>query len=571
MINPGYTSITRGGKYREALDGPLTNTLLIIGTAVDGPVNEPVRVIDAGQIERLFGPAKYTNGYKNPSGVVSQKPNGATIPLAIQQALRTGAREIYVVRATGEYARNATAFSSKMDLRSTYAGSIYNDVSVTITDNTGAASGTITVTVSQPDVKGGSFSRTFVDATPISEVIDTINGAPENVCLYINPNTFSTVLNDGISTITPGTASLSGGANQTDAVGEALHGNLALYATKLTAADTGTFDMIRGKQLPFSEAVLTGLYFDDEVVVSDPSKSIGFDFVAFLEDMSLNAQPCQGTIACRPTGIVTDAEMLDYVVNSLLSTETGYYSTDRKITKAGAFLNDGYFRITAEGTVDIGGRLTVCAATDVVWSHPDVGRYIDSYHVWLAAARTTIEPERSMMHMPVTGALGYANTLTKRLANLLSAGVGANYESNISGKGAYTVLVPNQQNLRDQITRVVYDDATASFRDSYFRQTQLMQLTNAIHLDIKNTLWKYFGKSASEVMLAAMNADVKAVLEGYVETNALDGGDGEGYAVKVMHASKLDKNLGIVRVKLHIKPTSAIRAIVADLTVQKDS
>ena len=106
--------------------------------------------------------------------------------------------------------------------------------------------------------------------------------------------------------------------------------------------------------------------------------------------------------------------MISYVNNSLLSTETGYWDADRKIIKAGPFLYNGFLRVSSAGTVDIGGRLTVCAGIDAIWTHSDIGRYNDSFHVWLAAKATTIPPELSLMQTQVNGPLGYSNGLLRR-------------------------------------------------------------------------------------------------------------------------------------------------------------
>lgn len=569
MINPGFTNITLSGKYKETIQGSPTNTLLIIGTAVDGPLNQAVRVIDGSQIEKIFGPARYSNGYKNSSGVESGKYNGASIPLAVHTALRAGAKDILIVRATGAYATAATAFGSMLDIRAVYPGKIYNDVSVRVIDNTGSASGTVSVEVTQPSVKGGIFTKTFPDATTIEEMIAVINDAVENKTIKINPNTFISELSSTVADITPATVTLTGGANQTDAPGEALNGNLALYATKLTTEDTGTFDMLKGREIAFNECVLTGLYLDDEVVASDPTKSIAFNFAAWLEDMSLSVNPCVGKIACRPTGIPLNdtSALISYVNNSLLSETSGYYDTDRKITKAGAFLYDGFYKNTSEGQIDLGGRLMVCAGVDCIWTHPDIGKYIDSFHVWLAAKATTIPPERSMMRLPVETALGFSNELPRKYANKLSAGVGSDYASSISGKGAYVTLVANPDTPNG--AKVVSDDATAATRNNYFRQAQPLAVANSIQADLRATLSKYLGSAASPQLLAAIQADVKAILEGYVTSGALDGGEGDGYAFQVLMPPGLDSALGILRVKLEIRPSSAIRAIVAEVVVQK--
>ena len=116
MPYPGSDFTTISGKIKAFTSGPTTERLLIIGTAVDGPVNLPVKVSDAATAERLFGPATYSNGYKNPIGsTADDKNNGATIPRAVAQAIAGGCTDIYVCRATGTNATAPSAFTSRLD------------------------------------------------------------------------------------------------------------------------------------------------------------------------------------------------------------------------------------------------------------------------------------------------------------------------------------------------------------------------------------------------------------------------------------------------------------------------
>jgi hypothetical protein len=71
-----------------------TDSLLLIGTAVDGPVMEPVAV-DIDTAEVLFGSDTNTNG----------TPNGATLVHAFKQAYDTGCRDIRLMRLSGTAAK----------------------------------------------------------------------------------------------------------------------------------------------------------------------------------------------------------------------------------------------------------------------------------------------------------------------------------------------------------------------------------------------------------------------------------------------------------------------------------
>ncbi len=91
------------GHLVEFKDGGLqltTNTtsttgksLLILGTAFDGPVNEPVR-IDETSVTQLFGSEVNENGYAN----------GATLTKYAKQAFRNGFSDVRCMRVTGSQA-----------------------------------------------------------------------------------------------------------------------------------------------------------------------------------------------------------------------------------------------------------------------------------------------------------------------------------------------------------------------------------------------------------------------------------------------------------------------------------
>lgn len=70
-----------------------TDSVLLLGTAVDGPINEPV-AIDMTTVESLFGKETNANGV----------PNGSTLVKAAKQLYETGIRDIRLMRVTGSVA-----------------------------------------------------------------------------------------------------------------------------------------------------------------------------------------------------------------------------------------------------------------------------------------------------------------------------------------------------------------------------------------------------------------------------------------------------------------------------------
>lgn len=68
-------------------------SLLILGTAFDGPINEPVQ-IDSTTVTQLFGSEVNENGY----------PNGATLTKYAKQAFKNGFSDVRCMRVTGSQA-----------------------------------------------------------------------------------------------------------------------------------------------------------------------------------------------------------------------------------------------------------------------------------------------------------------------------------------------------------------------------------------------------------------------------------------------------------------------------------
>ena len=82
-----------GMQLRDTAVSGNSKSLLIIGTAIDGPVNEPV-AIDAENVQKLFGNDIDSNGI----------PNGATLTKYARQAYKAGFNDIRCMRVTGSSA-----------------------------------------------------------------------------------------------------------------------------------------------------------------------------------------------------------------------------------------------------------------------------------------------------------------------------------------------------------------------------------------------------------------------------------------------------------------------------------
>lgn len=92
---PGHLVEFKDGglSVRTDPNPPTTESILILGTAVDGPKNVPVAV-DPSTAEKIFGKAAHPNG----------TPNGATLLVGFEEAWNAGCRDIRLMRISGEKA-----------------------------------------------------------------------------------------------------------------------------------------------------------------------------------------------------------------------------------------------------------------------------------------------------------------------------------------------------------------------------------------------------------------------------------------------------------------------------------
>lgn len=93
---PGHLVEFKDGGMKISTDPnpPTTESVLILGTATDGPVYEVVEV-DPTTVEMIFGKAATPDG----------RPNGATLVVGFEEAYAAGCRSIKLMRISGEKAK----------------------------------------------------------------------------------------------------------------------------------------------------------------------------------------------------------------------------------------------------------------------------------------------------------------------------------------------------------------------------------------------------------------------------------------------------------------------------------
>lgn len=145
-----------------------SKSLLIIGTAVDGPVNEPV-AIDAENIQKLFGNDINDNGV----------PNGATITKYARQAYKAGFNDIRCMRVTGSSA------SATIETKSDTVTEI-EEASVTVAAN-GNVEHTVELEMNVPSGKYGVIrNENIVVSHPSVGNSIGYNFSPNKVTIFAN-------------------------------------------------------------------------------------------------------------------------------------------------------------------------------------------------------------------------------------------------------------------------------------------------------------------------------------------------------------------------------------------------
>jgi len=567
----GITTNLIGGVIGDQGQTITGEPLLIIGTALDGPLNTPIRVRNYSEFEKVFGPAIYTSGYNDPNtSTETGKDAHSSLAKNFVEALNELAKDIVLVRCSGSYASSPSAFSNKLDIRAVYPGRIYNSVSVQVYAGTGASSGFTYFKLTQPTNKEGIRTFEFANTQTIGELIDFINSSNRNRTISINRNSWPTALTSLVTALGSGTVTLSGGTNGTTAPGEDYATSKQGLADMIAVGEDSTFNTLIGDKVRASIIHLGCIYFDDEIVdAGSTSTSIYADMALFAEYLSHEASPCLAYLGCRPTRLRDRSAILDYVNNSLLATEYGYFSSAGKWLKAGPLLYNGIKQTSNGETLDLGRRVLVVAGPDAQYTHPQLGVYYDTPTCSIAALHSTLSTGETLTFKRLRGVLSYDNTYPGYLAQKLTFGVGHDGSINpLLGKGAYIVLAKNGQVTNESL--VILSDPTAADRNNDFRQASTIRTCNSILGSLRDRLVRYCGIAASPAVLANMKTAVKDVLDSYSAEGSLQGGEGVGYKYSVYQTVEGDQ-IGQVMVDLSLLIARTINEIQINLTVARKS
>lgn len=234
-------------------DSGYDKSLLILGTAFDGPVNEPVK-IDEKTVVQLFGSDINDKGY----------PNGSTLTKYAKQAFRNGFSDVRCMRVTGSQAYVDIDKSMEVNTEQIDADTVYATVegtadieltldklpvvegSVNITDENGLIVGNVVepytgvvtlkglvsknsnLTVAYKYLKIESYNEAQIDSVAIGDVVPVSNLDK----LYVTPKS-GNVYVDGATVITDGPVITSGGNTLVEGTDYTISGGSVTFLVNL--------------------------------------------------------------------------------------------------------------------------------------------------------------------------------------------------------------------------------------------------------------------------------------------------------------------------------------------------
>lgn len=292
----------------KTTDTSSTKSLLILGTATDGPINEPVK-IDSVTVSQVFGKEVNEDGY----------PNGATLTKYAKQAFKNGFDDVRCMRVTGSQAYTTILGEEQINEEQSEGG---------ITPEDGATNGVI---FGNPE-----FNYSFIDPLP-----DDSGNAPAPIIV-------TKQFTDGTDTIK---------VNGTP-VGLGSVGNVHWNPYTGFSIDANTYPMVSNIEVDCKGYVFTGTQEDND------AKSLikhAKDTATVVEDSSTSVLSATFTLTDATSDRLTASDNILFELLSLPEMDESYTSDGFKLTKNGGVIDPATYTITVDTE---NGTATVDNITD---------------------------------------------------------------------------------------------------------------------------------------------------------------------------------------------------------------
>lgn len=567
---PGSTIITQDNNLTippPVSSGPI---VLVIGQALDGPVDVPVGINNLVNIESLFGPLLYTSAYPSPDGDAGKIGtfSGNTLVKTIREVLSGGGTNIIAVRTGGNKATSGPIFNGLLNVASLYPGNIYNGASIIYSAD--PVTGT-SISCTQPNLKGQPFTMTFTPLTMFDTICSAFNNDLRNSSFRL-VSAPTAAFSNAVTTPSSGTVIL-GATTPTAGTNGTLRDDFAgltkdALFTRLTKTG-GTFDLISGTVADI--VTIGGIYADDCIL---PSNTVGASQQSFLTNFaqycfneSMNSYPQIGVIGVSPLRSIDNPTIAARVASLSDPTLTGFADAAAYKLSLGQFLQNGIAGVAASGAiVDVGAYVSVFAGPDIIFSDAKLGQYSDSGSGIYAGILASLAVQRGATNVPLPAVLSTTYRLTRAQRNTLNAGVGYGSRNVPSGGGSYVTLSYSSL-LASVPSLVITSDVSACRRDSVYSQTQHLRIVQAAEKLVDLIAYGFIGQPNNASTLMALDSQLQRALDSMVSTGALNGGKGSGYLYAISPGSSSNGTLGVINITLQLRPAYEIMSITTTVSV----
>ncbi len=529
---PGILTEFKDGGLQLRVDPspPPTESILLLGTAVDGPVGVPVAV-DPTTYEMVFGKGVDKNG----------RANGATLPIGFEEAWIAGCRDIRLMRISGTPAMVVAEHKDAINgegirIATVNGGKLYNDAKLIVEE--------ITEEVGEEQVVVGTIvklelppaKRRLLSDPPLeysSEKYATLYELAEAINLDPDNTIFRAEVDEGFAeketkslraTGTEG-KQFEGGDDELeltkDEMFELLSGKRDAEGNLI---EEGAYQLLENYTVDW--IVPLGVYADDEL--TDPKKNFAQQLAMACAYISVRQNTTYGVIATKSPKN-TNLKAISEHVEDLLARRNDYYILD----KYGDVIYD------LEGKpFDIGQYIHVLAGPDVVVRNSRLGLYSTNSPVIFAAMMTTMRPGSSPLNKQVPGVLALRHTYSNAQRDSLTAARYVTYKTKNNG-----AIV------------AVEDSMTCAQPGSDYARTSTCRVVKAAVDMVKAACEPFLGEPNTLHNRNAMAAAIDKRLEQIKES-----GDLSDYGFNIL-ASINDLILGKANIELTLVPAFELRQI----------
>jgi hypothetical protein len=552
-----------------------TESLVIMGPALDGPMNTPIRVSGAAQAESIFGPLVYSGLYVNPvTNTADGQASYNELIRAYHEASRGGAKNIFLVRVGGTKAAargvSGLGGGTGFDIVAVNPGRSYDGISATITTGAGPSVVTGSITFAQPALYGGTVTFNYDANTTLEELLNKINN-DNRVNTVRLVSTASMDPYAAATSIVSGSAAVTGGTYGTEAKGEDNYNGKWKMYDALTNVSTGAFEVL--SDFDAEHFLLSGIYVDDQVVTGTAATttSVVRDFALFMGAVNQRSQ-AHGYIGTRPLRHIDSADrdaISTHILNNWEDANPGFTNAALKWTKLGYFRNTGVVvvdSVTQEAT-DYGSYVSVVAGPDLRMVVSPLGNYVTNPVAMYAGMVTNTPPEKSMTREKIPNSLNLRYTITDKQIRRVVNGIGWNATTRTAGKGSLVIF---RQEQGTQAPEVVFDTTFTNDTRLPFADLMSERVTFECLKKVKAGLMPFVGTAFTTANKMAMEQVVRSVMNSMVEGGKLaPGGEGISYVFSLDSTTPYHIANNEVYVELTISVPTQIKRIRVSTTVKR--